>query len=246
MAQVWTLQLQHPEQSILLALADHGHDDGTSCRPGVDYLAWKSGYSERQVQRILSGLRETGLIEAVAYESGGRGWATEYLLHLDRATPKPPFEKSTTKRRASQRVTSTSQKGDTTVPKGDVATAPQPEEPPLEPSPPTPRKRGAPNTSRKRTRERHEQELLLEWPHVDGPDAGRARFDVLVKGLHQLSLDRRATRLLASLHPHGVSDGTLALGGPPAHIAYIRERFTNALEACAGMPVVLVGCQLDN
>lgn len=89
--QVYDLDLPHNEQSIMLALADHGHDDGSHIRPSVGYLAWKTGYTERQVQTILRRLESKGLIEPVAYATGGRGKATEYQMHIERGAKKAPY-----------------------------------------------------------------------------------------------------------------------------------------------------------
>ncbi len=91
-AMVWRLELPHNKAWLLMALADHAHDDGTRCYPGVGKLAWKTGYGARQVRRILHDLRGDGIIEAVAFAKGGRGLATEYALYLGRGTMKPLYE----------------------------------------------------------------------------------------------------------------------------------------------------------
>ncbi len=91
-AMVWRLELPHNKAWLLMALADHAHDDGTRCYPGVGKLAWKTGYGARQVRRILHDLRGDGIIEAVAFAKGGRGLATEYTLYLGRGTMKPLYE----------------------------------------------------------------------------------------------------------------------------------------------------------
>ena len=46
----------------MLALADHAHEDGTGIRPSINRLVWKTGYSERSVQNILSQLRQLGIL----------------------------------------------------------------------------------------------------------------------------------------------------------------------------------------
>ena len=88
MGMVWRLKLPHNQAWVLMALADHAHDDGSRCFPGVTHLAWKTGYGERQVRRVLRDLRAAGLIEAVAYQYGGTR-PTEYHLYLDRGVQKP-------------------------------------------------------------------------------------------------------------------------------------------------------------
>jgi hypothetical protein len=89
---VWELDLDHAESHVLLALADNAHDDGTHCYPSVPFLAWKSGYSERQVQRILRTLDAKGIIRT--YRKKVRAGTFQYFtLHLDNAPEKPPFER---------------------------------------------------------------------------------------------------------------------------------------------------------
>lgn len=90
MGRVFELDLPHEQAWILVALADNAHDDGSRCFPSVQRLAWKTGYGERQVQRIMLALRELGYVEAVEFARAGRQ-ATEYQLHLDRPPEKPDF-----------------------------------------------------------------------------------------------------------------------------------------------------------
>lgn len=90
MGQVWGLQLSHSQQSVLLALADHAHDDGRT-HPGVGYLAWKTNYSERQVIRIVETLRENHLLTIT--ESSRHHRTTRYEIHLENGTPKPPYQR---------------------------------------------------------------------------------------------------------------------------------------------------------
>jgi Helix-turn-helix domain len=93
MGRVWQLDgLDRNERTVLLALADHAFDDGTSCRPGVPYLAWKTDLSERSVQRALRGLEEKDLIVPTAHREGGRGHVTHYELHLENGAFKSPLK----------------------------------------------------------------------------------------------------------------------------------------------------------
>ena len=91
MSQVWELQLNHNDQGVMLALADHADDDGGNCYPSVAYIAWKTGYSIRQVQRVLKQLRGQGLIIPTSSMSGGRHGTVEYQLNLSRVPKKAPF-----------------------------------------------------------------------------------------------------------------------------------------------------------
>ncbi len=90
MTAVWALELPHNKAWVLMALADHAWDDGTNCFPGVRRVAWKTGYGDRQVRRVLHDLREDGLIKAVAFGYGGSR-PTKYTLHLDAGAKKSPL-----------------------------------------------------------------------------------------------------------------------------------------------------------
>ena len=97
MGEVWELKLDHATSHVLLAMADHARDDGSRCFPSVGYLSWKTNYSLRQVQRILANLENTGIIIPVAYQNGGRGFATEYQLILAAAPRKESYQVAATK-----------------------------------------------------------------------------------------------------------------------------------------------------
>jgi hypothetical protein len=130
MTGVWDLDLEFNKAWVLMALADSAHDDGTRCFPGVERIAYKTGYSKRQVRRVLQGLRDDGLIEPVAFLGGGRGRATEYELHLEKGDKKAPFVKED----ISERVTPRDVNPDATGQKDAIAVAPQPSVTIIEPS----------------------------------------------------------------------------------------------------------------
>jgi len=145
MGQVFGLKLSRSERDVLVALADHANDDGTSARPSVGLLAWKIGLSPRQVQRVIGQLEKRGLITAVAHRNGGRGRATEYRIDLSHAERKPlynsrpkddirpsPFIEKKGDISDPERVTSGVEKGDISSAKGDIQVSPQPS---LEPPP---------------------------------------------------------------------------------------------------------------
>ena len=94
MGQVWEIELPAPEQAVMLALADHGSDYphiwgfGYNIFPSVELLAWKTGKTERQIQRILRTLEKMRVIVPVAYATGGRGKATKYEMHLENGAHK--------------------------------------------------------------------------------------------------------------------------------------------------------------
>lgn len=108
MGEVWGLKLSHGKQVVLLALADHAHDDGTHCYPGVPYLVWKTGYSDRNVTRLLGELEADELIKAQDDKKGGYGNYTEYHIHLEKGDKKDVFKGD----KSRKRVTNRAEKGD--------------------------------------------------------------------------------------------------------------------------------------
>jgi len=68
MGLVWDLEIPPNEKLVLLAYADHADHAGFSIFPAVASIAKKTGYSERQVQRITRGLVNKGFLM-----SDGRG-----------------------------------------------------------------------------------------------------------------------------------------------------------------------------
>lgn len=94
MSWVWEQDFNHSEQAVMLALADHANDLGKRIFPSVKRVAWKTGYSERQVQRIIAGLREKGILVVVAKASWDR--PTEYNIAFDKSTPKAPWKSDET------------------------------------------------------------------------------------------------------------------------------------------------------
>jgi hypothetical protein len=81
--QVWGLDLPHNLAWVLMAMVDHGDHEGKHIYPGLDLLAWKTGYSPRQVSTIIQELLDRKILE-VDQVGGGRGKHTEYSAHLDR------------------------------------------------------------------------------------------------------------------------------------------------------------------
>jgi hypothetical protein len=119
MGKVWSLDLSHGKQVVMLALADHAHDDGTHCYPGIPYLAWKTGYSERNVTRILGELEDDEIIESQDEKSGGYGLYSEYHIHIEKGDKKPEFHRKSNPKRVTtqtagepERVTNGTEKGD--------------------------------------------------------------------------------------------------------------------------------------
>lgn len=92
MGRVWDLDLPHPHQSILLALADHADHEGHNVYPSIGLIAWKSGYSPRQTKRIMLELVERGLLIKVREAHAAR--PTEYRIDLSAGELKPPYDSS--------------------------------------------------------------------------------------------------------------------------------------------------------
>lgn len=86
MAKVWSLDLPHNQLWVLMALADYADDDGY-CWPSAPKLAHKTGYSERQIRRLMEGLRDRGIITQKQRD----GRSSETWLHLNKAPAKKAF-----------------------------------------------------------------------------------------------------------------------------------------------------------
>lgn len=118
------------ELLLALALADHGHDEGTRIFPGVERLAGKTRQSERAVQYQLRAMKATTWLLPVRYSGGGRGRATEYKVN-------PEWIKNPANFAPFRNGEKRNKKGANNGEKGCKAFAPQPSEP-LQP----PRRRG--------------------------------------------------------------------------------------------------------
>lgn len=64
MGAVWDSALPHNLKLVALAYADHANDAGYNVWPGVSTIAQKTGYNERQVQRITRELEKYGVLVA--------------------------------------------------------------------------------------------------------------------------------------------------------------------------------------
>jgi|GEM_PF-1285860 biotin operon repressor len=130
MSAVWELDLPQNQKLVLLAFADHADDDGV-CYPSVGRIAWKTGVSERQVQRIVKKLRAAGLVVLLRHAQGGRGNAAVYQVQPQKGVKLSPFagmsdigkalSESKGCHSGQERVTSSAEKG-------DIAVSPEPSE----------------------------------------------------------------------------------------------------------------------
>lgn len=112
MSDVWELDLPRDEKIVLLAFADHCNDEGF-CYPSVSRIARKSGYSDRSIQRKISSLVGSGLLEASS-RSGGRGQTALYRVLPEKGDKLAPFA-PVKGDNSTERVTPVAQKGDTAM-----------------------------------------------------------------------------------------------------------------------------------
>jgi hypothetical protein len=143
---VWDLDLPNAQQSVLLALADHADHEGASVRPSLGLVAWKVGYSKRQVRRIVAALREAGLIVEVAAARSRR--AVEYQLCLEAGRRKEPYQPDREDREDIMSSLSGMSGGTSGAARADIAVSAEPpvvEKPDTTPPAPPSVKGGAPH-----------------------------------------------------------------------------------------------------
>lgn len=95
MADVWRRVCTHAQQSILLALVDHGDDFGARIYPSYGYLAWKTQYSARQVMRVVEELIKLGVLKKVERGNSHKR-SNRYTVDLSKFPLKAPFRTSDT------------------------------------------------------------------------------------------------------------------------------------------------------
>lgn len=93
--QVWEIELPANKLIVLLAMADHADHEGNNVYPSVGLIAWKTGYSERQAQRIIKALVADGLL----VENKRPGQTTLYSINLSKGTPKDKYKPADNKGR---------------------------------------------------------------------------------------------------------------------------------------------------
>jgi len=129
MSLVWELDLPQNLKFVLLGFADHANDNGL-CWPSIGRIAWKSGYSERQIQYIVRELRDKyGLLEAVRNAGGGRGLSAVYRVRPERGKKLSPFVAEKGAETApfyEKGCSSAQQRVKPAAQKGAIAIAPQP------------------------------------------------------------------------------------------------------------------------
>jgi hypothetical protein len=130
MGEVWDLVLSPAERSVLLAMADHADHNGDNVRPSVALIAWKTDYSERQVQRIIGDLRKAGIL--IIMHGATPTTPNHYRINIAAGEQKKAFVPA---KRGRHFVTpiDTKQRGDILSPgdiamsqRGDIAMSPDP------------------------------------------------------------------------------------------------------------------------
>jgi hypothetical protein len=136
MGQIYERELNPVEQLVLLSLGDHAQHDGTGIRPSVALTAWKTGLSERTVQRVVRKMRRRGVL--VEAKPAGRHRPTEYRMRLEVLPRKLPLRPSDEKGDAAPPISEVGvtapaprgdardARGDTRGARGDTAVAPEP------------------------------------------------------------------------------------------------------------------------
>lgn len=93
---VWDLDLPHNKQHVLLAMADHADHEGRNMYPSLDLIAWKTGYSYRQVRRIVEELERDGIL--VMRKPARQQHPAVYDMDLSAGTAKPAFDRTARKK----------------------------------------------------------------------------------------------------------------------------------------------------
>jgi hypothetical protein len=120
---------------LLLAIADHAHDDGSGAWPSVAHLARKVRMSERQVQRLIRVLSAGIVPELGLEEEAGPGRAHLFTVLLARDVTGDKMSPPSRARDVTLGVTRASARGDTAMsPGGDTAMSPKPSPTVREPS----------------------------------------------------------------------------------------------------------------
>lgn len=92
---VWDLKLTPAKQIVLLALADKADQNDEHITPGIPLVSWMTGYSERQVQRIVKSLIADGLL--VVTGESARHKPTSYRINVAAGIQKPLYVKRSDK-----------------------------------------------------------------------------------------------------------------------------------------------------
>jgi hypothetical protein len=87
---IWELDLPHEQMLVLHAIADHADHWGRHVRAEIAEIAWKTGYSRRQIIRVISDLENNNLL-TLTQKGGGRGQINEWDINMENGVKKSPF-----------------------------------------------------------------------------------------------------------------------------------------------------------
>ena len=118
---VWDLDLPHNKRLVLLAMADHADHEGRNIYPSTDLIAWKTGYSFRQVQRVIDTLIVDGIL--VEVKPARQQKPATYELNFAAGVTKPPFDRVARKAQDRQNVIPQSRQNGTSVQSRDDISA---------------------------------------------------------------------------------------------------------------------------
>lgn len=82
------MALPHQDILVLLAMADHADHEGKHMYPSLGLIAWKTGYSLRQVRRIVRNLEARQILLRV---QAPEGKVSTYTLQAEQAPKKPRY-----------------------------------------------------------------------------------------------------------------------------------------------------------
>jgi hypothetical protein len=117
MGLIWDTDLPQSDKIVLLSYADHADHTGNSIYPSVGLTAWKTGYSERSIQRITKRLVEHGYLVSEGKSIYG---TNIYKINLEALPKRPPYRGGDKLTPPTDRgVTSATNGGDKQVPRGD-------------------------------------------------------------------------------------------------------------------------------
>lgn len=131
MGKVWDLDLPHNQLLVLLALADHADHEGNNVFPSLGLVAWKTGYSEQQVRRVMRSLVIDGILITT---SRNPGKPNRYSIDLAAGKLKTPRVITPTKMSGVSKSNPLHLEGGDNTPTPDMLSAKNDGEPSLEPS----------------------------------------------------------------------------------------------------------------
>lgn len=115
MGAVWDSALPKSEKFIALAYADHASHDGANIYPSIGLIAWKTGYSNRAVQRITQSLIVNKILVHVGKH--GKYQTNMYEMNVQKLPKRDDMGGGDT---VTGGVTSTTQGGDIHDTGGDI------------------------------------------------------------------------------------------------------------------------------